>query len=127
MALKPGDARKIVKPDGEEWLLDDQAVLDASALKGSMALRIEEELNSVFERVKGEQMPQICIEDLRILFVAIARGVVAHLRAHPEAFSVDVSSVSAHDHNVAVNTLPTLTVDVLTSGQHDHTTTVSIT
>jgi hypothetical protein len=30
-------------------------------------------------------------QDMRILFLAIARGVIAHLAAHPEAFEVEVN------------------------------------
>jgi hypothetical protein len=55
-------------------------VLDEGAVAGSMALKIEDELKAVYLLVKGKPMSVSEIEDLRILLVAIARGVLGHLK-----------------------------------------------
>ena len=50
-------------------------------------------------------------ESLRLFFVAVAQGVVQHLRDNPTAFQVDVDSSGgaggAHDHNAEVDRVNT--------------------
>jgi len=49
-------------------------------------------------------------QDMRILFLAIARGVIAHLVAHPEAFEVEVSlDVSGDESHGSVNKIDSFT------------------
>lgn len=61
----------------------------------SLAARIESELNSI---LAGEGRDTFLVNDnsadardRRMLFVAIARGVVAHLVANPEAFKLKLT------------------------------------
>lgn len=72
MALKPGG------------LWDD-------SYPGSMTRAIEDQLNDLLARRDKDTLDLDASEqakDRRQMFAAIARGVVAHLAAHPEAFVV---------------------------------------
>lgn len=94
MTLKPGAPRVL---DGK-WVLDDDAVA------GSMALEIEEQFKAVYEHVKGEEMSLDNEEDLRILLVAIARGVVMHLQENQAG--INTATVSGHMHGVSLTVDP---------------------
>lgn len=61
----------------------------------SMAEAIENALKSEYQAVKGQALPQGGEEDRRLLFVAIARGVVKYLK--------DNADSSILVHNVSVN------------------------
>ncbi len=75
MSLYPGNPRK----DSDKYRLDDMALNDATALQDSMALAMENEMATIFEKVKGTKMPDAGREDLRLLFVAISRGILQYL------------------------------------------------
>lgn len=49
---------------------------------GSLAEAIENAMKAEWQAVKGEPMPDTDPTDRRILFVAIARGVLGYLEAH---------------------------------------------
>jgi hypothetical protein len=51
---------------------------------GSMAEAIEQALQKEWQAVKGVALPQEGQEDRRLLFVAIARGVLNYLKAHQD-------------------------------------------
>jgi len=72
MALYPGGPRQV---DGN-YVLDDTALLD------TLAKAIEEEMADVFQKVKGMPLPEPGKADRRLLFVAIARGVLKYLETH---------------------------------------------
>lgn len=72
MTLYPGGPRQV----------DGQYVLDDTALQDTMARAIEEEMADVFQKVKGLALPDVGKDDRRLLFVAIARGVLKYLEAH---------------------------------------------
>ena len=71
MSLIPGSPRYDI--DKEKYVLDD------IAMQNSMALAIENEMKNVYKTLKGEDMPEVGEEDRRMLFSAIARGVLKYL------------------------------------------------
>ena len=72
MSLYPGAPRKV---DGN-YVLDDQALQD------SMAKAIDEAMADVYLKLKGKALPEEGKEDRRLLFVAIARGVLKYFESH---------------------------------------------
>ena len=67
-------------------------VLDNEALENSMAQAIEDALEDVYEKVKGKTFPSAGKDDRRLLFVAIAQGVIKHLQENAnDAFDVTVT------------------------------------
>jgi hypothetical protein len=84
MTLYPGGPR----------LVDGEYVLDDTALHDTLAKAMEEEMADVFQKVKGKPLPEIGKEDRRLLFVAIARGVLKYL----EAYQNDVLASVTIDH-----------------------------
>ncbi|MFC2077587.1 hypothetical protein ACFLTM_02120 [Candidatus Bipolaricaulota bacterium] len=105
MTLKPGYPRKEETDSVAKWFLDEQALSESGALLGSMALKMEEQLAHVYELIKGEPMPADNAEDLRILLVGIARGVLLHLEEFGEGIEVEPSVLSdvGHIHDVTVS------------------------
>lgn len=95
MSLYPGKPRK----DGNKYVLDDKALAD------SMAKFMEEEMNDVYYKVKNENLPPLGKEDRRLLFTAIARGILKYLHEHEGTIQAiaSVSGVSAHTHKVQLN------------------------
>jgi len=71
MSLYPG-GRSSVSPHGPS--VEDEALTD------SLAHEIEIEFESLFASVKGIGVPAQHREDRRILFVAIARGVLGFIK-----------------------------------------------
>lgn len=66
----------------------------------SMAAEMETALN----QVRGEAgLPPLPLgdRDRRILFIAIARGVINHLKKHEVAFQVSVSVSGEHGHGAS--------------------------
>ena len=51
---------------------------------GSLAEAIENAMKAEWQNVKGEPMPDTDPDDRRILFVAIAQGVLGYLNDHPD-------------------------------------------
>jgi hypothetical protein len=90
MSLYPGYAREV----DDDWKLDDAALAD------SMAMVMEEELNAMYGLLGRSALSEIGQEDRRLLFVAIARGVLRYLNDHVEA--IGTSRVSDHVHNVSL-------------------------
>lgn len=88
MSLYPGYPRKI----------DDEWKLDNIALAESMAMAMEEELNAMYGLLGCSALSEVGQEDRRLLFVAIARGVLRYLDDHVGA--IGTSRVSDHVHNV---------------------------
>jgi len=79
LSLYPGNPRKVVEGQTEKYLLDEDALKDAAALQDSLALVMENEMIGVYKKVKGTNMPAEGREDLRLLFVAISRGILWYL------------------------------------------------
>lgn len=63
----------------------------------SMADEIEKALNEVRKEAGMDPLPTSDATDRHMLFVAIARGVIKHLKAKEKAFQIKVDS-DAHTH-----------------------------
>ena len=61
-------------------------------IAGSMALAMENAMEALWQAEKGEPLPEAGSEDRRLLFAAIAQGVVRHLADNPDAFDVEVDT-----------------------------------
>jgi hypothetical protein len=66
----------------------------AGAYENSMAEAIEQAFLDEWRFVMKDQPPPKQTDQMKLLFVAVARGVVAHLAAHPEAFKYGFSTSS---------------------------------
>src|SRR5262245_14230084 len=53
-----------------------------TALQDTLANAIEEEMADVFQKIKKITLPEVGKDERRLLFVAIARGVLKYLEAH---------------------------------------------
>jgi len=73
MSLFPGG--RVPDATGFRYSLEDAALVD------SMALAMEEEMGLVYQGVKNVPLPDSAAKDMRLLFVAIARGVLKYLNA----------------------------------------------
>jgi hypothetical protein len=58
----------------------------------SMAEAMEKALAQEYARLKGEGLPEVGEQDRRMLFAAIAQGVVRHLKDNLAAFSLSVET-----------------------------------
>jgi hypothetical protein len=58
----------------------------------SMAEAMEQALAQEYQKLKGEVLPDMGQEDRRMLFAAIAQGVVRHLKDNLAAFTVSVET-----------------------------------
>ena len=61
-----------------------------SGLAGSMAAEIEVAFATLRATAGRPPLPEDSVEDLQLLFIAIARGVINHLKANEQAFAVKV-------------------------------------
>lgn len=57
----------------------------------SMAAAMENAMAQEYQNLKGEPLPSVGAEDRRMLFVAVAQGVVKHLKERAEAMEVIVN------------------------------------
>ncbi len=89
MTLYPGGPR----------LVDEDYVLDDIAVQDTVAEAIEEEMADLFQKLKGKPLPEVGKDDRRLLFVAIARGVLKYLEAHQE----DILAGVTIDHATGIN------------------------
>jgi hypothetical protein len=96
MSLYPGAPR----------LAQGKHVLDDTALQDSMAKAIEDAMNQMSVQLKGTPLPATGRDDLRLLLVAISRGVLKYLRDHQSAItatSAGQGAPGAHAHGVNLN------------------------
>jgi hypothetical protein len=93
MSLFPGGA----VPDGAGFRYS----LDDAALADSMALFMEQEMALVYQGVKNVPLPAATTGDMRLLFVAIARGLLRYLSAK-EAGNVtaELNGFFPHTHQI---------------------------
>lgn len=82
-------------------------------LNNSMAKAMEDAFIAEWLRVKEDQAAPEMTEDMRLIFVAVAQGVINHLKANQNAFEVLVTG-GAHAHTSG------------SSGSHSHSVSVSI-
>ena len=96
--LHPGYARQT--SDGK-WLLDEEAVTMSGALLDSMALKIETEFTDLYRRVEDEAMSDDFLPGLRMLFVAVARGVLGYLMDKNDEIVAEIGEPPAdHAHQI---------------------------
>lgn len=85
---------------------------------GSMAEAMEQALDALWHARTGEHLPSATEEDRRLMFVAIAQGVVKHLKDNAgAAFGVAVS--------VEQTAASISSSGATTSGGHNHTVSVT--
>ncbi len=58
------------------------------AIEESMAAAIEDQMKKLFEEVKKTNIPDIGKEDRKILFVAIARGILQYLNDNQNLINI---------------------------------------
>jgi len=80
MGLFPGAPDKVKVGDHFEYRLDDVAIA------GSMTLEIEKQLGDLNQKIKGSDLPDTGREDLRLLLMAISRGILSYLQNHQTDF-----------------------------------------
>jgi hypothetical protein len=85
---------------------------------GSMAEAMEQALDAIWLARTGEHLPSATEQDRRLMFIAIAQGVVKHLKDHAGA-AFDVA-VSVEQTGTWVNSSGNTT-----SGGHNHTVAVT--
>ena len=108
MALKSGSIR----------LANDAS--RAGEWAASMSKAIEDAfLDEWPEAMDGAAKPEMN-DQLRLMFVAVAKGVIKHLTENGSAFLVDSVGVGDHTHTITASTTTT------SAGAHDHTTTTTI-
>lgn len=93
MSLYPGAPR----------LEQGKQVLDDTALQESMAKAIEDAMNQMSMQIKGTPLPATGREDLRLLFVAISRGVLKYLGDHQQSITATSAGRGSHTHGVNLN------------------------
>jgi len=76
-----------------------------AAFSGSLAEAIENAMKAEWQAVKGEPMPDTDPKDRRILFVAIAQGVLGYLNAHAN------DAINTIEFDTGVGTTDTLTIE----------------
>jgi hypothetical protein len=57
-------------------------VIDDAALQDSMAKAMDDAMVDAYQKLKGSPLPDKGKEDRRMLFVAIAQGLLTYLRSH---------------------------------------------
>ena len=107
MSLYPGAPRL----QGGKFVLDDAAVAE------SMAKEMEDAMADLFSKVKGiAPMPEEGKEDRRLLFVAIARGMLKYLNDH----QVSVRAVAKDPDSHLDATVDRFDLDVTMEGHTAH-------
>lgn len=77
--------------------------VDTNALADSLALAIENELKKYHQSIKGKPLPAVGEKDRRILFVAIARGVLGYLSQKQAQITVPADGGVSVNMNVNMN------------------------
>lgn len=76
-----------------------------SDLSNSMAQAMEDAFVAAWPNVMGEQELPANRQQMRLMFVAVAQGVVQHLKDNPNAFKVQVSLSGGAIANGEVKTI----------------------
>ncbi|MGY3051890.1 chloramphenicol 3-O-phosphotransferase [Pedobacter sp. UYEF25] len=72
-----------------------------SSLSGSMAEAIQDAFNSYYPQIMGKSAPD-ANKQMTLLCLAIAEGVIKHLKAHSEAFEIKTSLDNGNTYNAKV-------------------------
>ena len=104
MALKAGSLYNEAgqRATATEWE-DSMAAAMVQAFKNTWPLIME-----------GQEVPEIT-DQMRLMFIAVAQGVVRHLVDHPEAFVANIAEHTGHRHELSGT--GTTTTE---AGQHTH-------
>ncbi len=75
-----------------------------SEWNGSMAKAIEDAFREEWPVAMGDlPLPEVT-DQMRLIFVSVAKGVVRHFQENPEAFQIMVKTTSSpHSHSVTVD------------------------
>jgi len=96
MSLIPGSPR--YDANEEKYVIDDLAIQD------SMVLAIENEMKNVYKTLNGVNLPAVGEEDRRMLFSAIARGILKYLDDHAgeliKDLTIDHAGGTTTEHTV---------------------------
>ncbi|MBN1511748.1 MAG: hypothetical protein JXB13_07020 [Phycisphaerae bacterium] len=95
MSFYPGGSRG-TRSGTYEYSLDDEAMTD------SMARVMEAEMASLYRKVKEHALPDAGRLERRLLFVAIARGMLKYLHDQQEGSIEALSGTDASSHSHAV-------------------------
>ena len=85
-----------------------------------MAAAMEQAFFEAWPDFMDEQPAPDPNPQMKLMFVAIARGVVRHLTEHPEAFQLTVNAAGNHNHSVGG------VGNTSSNGSHTHSVTVDI-
>jgi hypothetical protein len=90
-----------VRFDGAKYVIDDTAIQD------SMAKAMDDAMKDAYQKLKGSPLPDKGQEDRRMLFVAIAQGMLSYLRTHENDMvaSMNVTPAGGPAVNLGVNTI----------------------
>ncbi len=102
MSLYPGAPR----------LVETHSVLDDTALQDSMALAMDNAMKQLYQDLKGKVMPDSNPEDRRMLFTAIARGILQYLNDHQGVLRASVTV----DGTATTYTVRNFNLDVTMNG-----------
>lgn len=77
-----------------------------NSLANSMAADIENAFLAEWPKVMGDDQPVPAPSpEMRLLFVAVAQGVIRHLKDNAQALEVTVNDDVSHDHEGSVTTV----------------------
>lgn len=95
MSLYPGKPTKKA---------DDTYQFDYDAMNQSMAEAIEKEMNELFSQIKGYPLSEMGKDDRRILFMAIARGILGYLDEWQQQFitTITIDNTPYPDYSMKV-------------------------
>lgn len=82
--------------------------LDDNKFSGSMAEAIEKAFEDVWEEHYKTHLNKETEKDRRVLFVAIAQGVIRYLKANEDAFSIEISPENETPGNQLLTTIKTV-------------------
>jgi hypothetical protein len=73
--------------------VDSKFVLDDIALQDSLAKAMDDAMADIYQKIKSTALPDQGKDDRRLLFCAIARGILIYLQQHQNDIisSIDVS------------------------------------
>jgi hypothetical protein len=84
---------------------------DDDTFAKSMAGSIENEMQSIFESVKGTKLPLAGKEDRKMLFVAISRGILRYLKNNPD-FINTITLEDPNDNSITTETVTGMDLDI---------------
>ncbi len=84
--------------------MDGDHSLDGNALADSLAGAMDKAMADVYKTMKGVDLPAAGLEDRRMLFVAIAEGMLTYLKENEDQF---ISSIRYEGAGAATDVVET--------------------